>query len=106
MPSTHRGGATLPGWLAQGIWNEDGDRVWLLYESYGSPARAKSVAWSGAGELPVGFREGGAKLTDLSCRIIYARPGEEDETGFADEMWFRCKSDHPKAVKFYEVGCG
>lgn len=93
-------------WIAQGIWDEESEWVWLAYDQYENAGKAKYAAWTGTGELPFGFREIPVELTELRCRVVYARPGEKHEGGWAgqgEEMWWRCDRSHPKALKFYEV---
>lgn len=92
--------------LLSGLWAEDGEWVWLPADQYENHGKAKYAAFTGRG-LPVGFNEAGdIELIDMTCRFVYARPGEEHEHGWAgrgDATWHPCGPDHPKAKKFYEV---
>lgn len=93
-------------YLEDGLWDEDGEWVWLLADRYRTGAQAKYAAWVGR-SLPTGFREMGVELTEMTCKVTYARPGEPHESGWAgsgEEMFWRCDSNHPKAIKFYEIG--
>jgi len=88
----------------EGVWSEDGDIVWLLFDMYPNIARAKYVAYRGIG-LPFGFKEGGSLITDLHARVVYMRPHtyEDDNYHRLDDWWTSCESDHPNAVKMYKI---
>jgi hypothetical protein len=95
-------------YLDAGLWEESSEWVWLLAESYEHGRDAIQAAFEGSGPLPVGFRECGLDhQSQLTAHIIFARPGREDESGWAgrgEETWWRCAPDHPTAVRFWEVG--
>lgn len=89
------------------LWSEGGDVLWLRGDLAENASKARYIAWTGK-DLPTGFNEGLAGLIDLRVRVVYVRPGEPDESGWAGrgaETWWRCDKTHPKAERYWEIRC-
>jgi len=90
-----------------GLWSEDGDRVWLPIDYADSPTRVKRKAFRGD-DLPVSpAREFSGCYRDIAVRQVVIRPGYPWEEGWAGkgaDTWWRTPSSRDEnAVIAWEV---
>jgi len=94
------------------LWSEDGEFLWLRGDLAEDGDHAKRIAFVGHDPkrrvvLPETFL-GGERwgYGRLRARRITLRPSEPDEHGSdesADDTWWRCEPEHPKAVAYWQV---